>query len=236
MTAMLASVADVHEVRIAVEEGVDVIDLKDPRAGILGALTLDAIRRITRTLAGTRAVSATVGDLPMEPQSVRQAVDAVAACGVDYVKLGLPAAGDWRGCIRECARSAHRQTKLVGVLFADQAPALEALSALAENRFWGAMLDTADKDAGSLRAHWGDAQLASFVRHCRQLGLRCGLAGSLRVDDIEPLLALAPDYLGFRGALCTHHRRISELNREHVRAVRRRIPVRTEHSETALLG
>ena len=33
-------------------------------------------------------------------------------------------------------------------------------------------------------------------------GLLTGLAGSLEAADVPRLLLLAPDYLGFRGALC----------------------------------
>jgi (5-formylfuran-3-yl)methyl phosphate synthase len=46
-----------------------------------------------------------------------------------------------------------------------------------------------------------------------------GLAGSLRLADVAPLLALAPDYLGFRGALCEAGR-TSVIDPERVRAVR----------------
>ena len=41
MTRMLASVATLQEARLAAECGVDIIDLKNPAAGALGALPLD---------------------------------------------------------------------------------------------------------------------------------------------------------------------------------------------------
>jgi uncharacterized protein (UPF0264 family) len=43
----------------------------------------------------------------------------------------------------------------------------------------------------------------SFVATARLNGLLTGLAGSLGLADIPPLAALGPDYLGFRGALCS---------------------------------
>ncbi len=227
MTAMLASVASLAEAQIAFEEGVDLIDLKNPRAGVLGALQAAEIRRIAAAFAGIRPTSATIGDVPMDPDAVRDATAAVAACGVDYVKIGLPTAGDRRACLRSCA-SIARQTKLVGVLFADQTMDWDILSVLADHGFWGAMLDTAAKEAGSLRTFWDQEQLAAFVGRCRQSGLYCGLAGSLRIEDIGPLLALTPDYLGFRGALCPAGRRSDGLHRAAVRAVRQRIPGHTD--------
>ena len=82
------------------------------------------------------------------------------------------------------------------------------------------MLDTANKNAGSLR-DWTDPDwLAEFVRQARAAGLLVGLAGSLREDDVRPLAALAPDYLGFRGALCTQTDREECLDPDRVRAIR----------------
>ena len=51
-----------------------------------------------------------------------------------------------------------------------------------------------------------------------------GLAGSLRMDDINPLLALKPDYLGFRGALCHELQRVAMIDALAVRRIRSMIP------------
>jgi uncharacterized protein (UPF0264 family) len=88
----------------------------------------------------------------------------------------------------------------------------------------GVMLDTADKQGGSLRDCCSDSQLAGFVKKGKELGLVTGLAGSLRNEDIEPLLHLAPDYLGFRGALCSGRSRHQAIDLLAVRAIRQRIP------------
>ena len=81
------------------------------------------------------------------------------------------------------------------------------------------MLDTAGKQNGGLRTHLSDAGLARFVTLARMNGLLCGLAGSLGLDDIAPLAALEPDYLGFRGALCAGDR-AGRLDPKAFRAVR----------------
>ena len=39
-----------------------------------------------------------------------------------------------------------------------------------------------------------------------------GVAGSLRPEHVAPLLALRPDVIGFRGALCHGGRRDAELD------------------------
>jgi len=104
-----------------------------------------------------------------------------------------------------------RGVRLVAVLFADQPVELTWLAALADIGFAGAMLDTADKGKGSLTRLRDTAFLGSFVDTARWHHLLCGLAGSLQIDDVAPLAALGPDYLGFRGALCGG-RRTDELD------------------------
>ena len=64
----LASVRDRHEARLAAALGADVIDLKEPRHGALGAVARDEQRAILAALGEQRpVVSATVGDLPRRP-------------------------------------------------------------------------------------------------------------------------------------------------------------------------
>lgn len=64
--------------------------------------------------------------------------------------------------------------------------------------------------------------MSAFVAAVRRQGLLSGLAGSLRSEDLDPLLALDPDYLGFRGALCGGNR-TGAIQPEAVRALVARI-------------
>ena len=59
MTAFLASVMSAEEAGLALEGGADVIDLKDPTSGALGALPVAVIRAAVDRIAGRRPVSAT---------------------------------------------------------------------------------------------------------------------------------------------------------------------------------
>jgi uncharacterized protein (UPF0264 family) len=202
-TGMLASVMTTDEARIAVDAGADIIDLKNPRQGALGALDSETIRAVVKTVAGRVPVSATVGDLTdMVAERVGRAVDAVADCGVDYVKVGFFPGQGCAGCLRALSGHASRGIHLVAVLFGDLGHRGIPLSDFATAGFAGVMLDTAGKHAGSIRRQLSDAELAEFVAEARGHGLLTGLAGSLTQADIAPLLELRPDYLGFRGALC----------------------------------
>ena len=90
MTMMLASVRSLDEALIALEGGADLIDLKEPSRGALGALDHAAVRICVQAINGRRPVSATIGDLPsMDPQLMTDAVERMAATGVDFIKIGF---------------------------------------------------------------------------------------------------------------------------------------------------
>lgn len=202
MIRMLASVTDPEEADLAVEAGADLIDLKNPREGALGALPADLIRACLATVSGRRPVSATIGDLPMDPDVTAMAVSRTAATGVDIVKMGIIAGGAPAACI-EAAALARGAAALVGVILADLTPPTpDLVHAMADAGFIGVMLDTGLKDGRSLRDHLSTDALADFIGQARHAGLSAGLAGSLRLADIPPLAALGPSILGFRGALC----------------------------------
>lgn len=232
MTGFLASVTSAAEAEIVLAAGADIIDLKDPHSGALGALPAPVIREAVRSVAGRRTVSATAGDLPMHPHLVADAVERIAELGVDIVKVGMFAGGDPLTCIAALAKQAARGTRIVAVLFADRAPDFVVIDRLHQAGFAGAMLDTADKGAGGLRRHLGDAILGDFVERASRRGMLSGLAGSLGLADIAPLARHAPDYLGFRGALCKDGR-TSMLDPDRVRAVRTAIDQAGDHQPSA---
>jgi dihydroneopterin aldolase len=218
----------VAEARLVVEHGADIVDLKDPARGALGALEINIVRDIVAALAGKVMVSATVGDLlAMQPEEVKAAVRRTAQTGVDIVKVGFFSASSAAACISALAEETREGIKLVAVLFADQQPQRAWLSRFAEQGWYGVMLDTAGKNGLSLRNHLGDEELCDFVSAARRLGLAVGLAGSLREGDIPHLLRFHPDYLGFRGALCGGNTRTGNIDPTAVIRIRAGIPLRS---------
>lgn len=224
MTMMLASVRSLDETLIALEGGADLIDLKEPSRGALGALDHAAVRICVHAISGRRPVSATIGDLPsMDPKTMVESVMRMAATGVDFIKIGFfthPLACE---CAQALSALASR-VRLVAVLFADEPYDLALLNELSRNGFAGAMLDTAHKTGRTLREWRTGTELGDFVTRGRDCGLLTGLAGSLRRDDIPPLLAMGPDYLGFRGALCRNGVRVRILDGHLLAGIRNAIP------------
>ena len=223
MTGMLASVNCLKEAQQVQEAGADIIDLKAPEAGALGALEINEIREIVNRLDADTVISATVGDLPMQPDIIQSAVSETWGAGVDYVKIGLFPGGDWKASIASLKPQTSAGARLIAVFFGDRDPDTKWFPELASAGFSGVMLDTLDKRSGSLRQFFSQDKLGHFISEARHFGFLCGLAGSLRSDDIGSLLELGPDYLGFRGALCLRQNRVGELDPEALRAIREKI-------------
>jgi (5-formylfuran-3-yl)methyl phosphate synthase len=224
MTAMLASVSDVEETEVALAIGADIIDLKDPEGGALGALPAEKVAEIVKRVDGARPISAVLGVFPSLDRDLQAAIRSVAQPGVDFIKVGLLPEVDVAAAAQKLiAHGAGR--RLIAVLFADrEGEPLKRLPMLAQARFAGVMLDTWHKTGGRLLSYIDIVGLQAFVAAAREHGLLVGLAGGLEGPDVPRLLPLRPDVLGFRGALCTGQDRRARADRRAAVAIRRLIP------------
>ena len=222
MTRMLVSVRSVAEALVAAQGGADFIDLKEPNFGALGGLPVETIAAVVAALRQRRIVlpvSATIGDLPMsELAAIVARVRAVAACGVSYVKVGIertpqalavldalaalaaPAAGS-------SGPSGPSSTPIVPVFIADHGLDDAHVAHACALRFAGLMVDTADKTAGSVFDVLRIDALRRFIGRVRDSGALAGMAGALRLAHVPAVRSLAPDFAGFRSAVCAGDRR-----------------------------
>lgn len=215
----LASVVSAAEASAALAAGAEIIDCKNPSAGALGALPLEAVRLIVETVAGLVPVSATVGDLPADPRQLCAAAAAMAATGVDLVKVGFFDGGEPESAIAALGRTDLGRARLVGLLLADRHPDFELVPAMGAAGFAGVMLDTATKDGRALPDVMSRDDIIRFMATARSCGLFVGLAGALRAEHIRTLGGLTPDLMGFRGALCSGQLREGPLEEDAVRAI-----------------
>lgn len=211
MTGMLASVKNLTEARLVLQGNVDIIDLKQPEFGALGALPVESVSEIVNEINGRCLVSATVGDLPMDAEIIFNAVLEMAKTGVNFIKIGFFPASNWQEIIQKLANITEN-TRLIAVLFADTQPDFSIISELKKANFAGVMLDTMNKQKGSLVSVMSIEKTGEFAKLAKKNDLICGLAGSLREENIQPLLTLDADYLGFRGALCVKNNRVDILD------------------------
>jgi (5-formylfuran-3-yl)methyl phosphate synthase len=202
---LLISVRSAPEALLAAAGGADFIDLKEPRHGALGGLPLATIRDCVAVLRDRAVpISATIGDMPMQAyHDIATRVHAVADCGVDFVKVGIEndaAARDVLAMLADCGRP------VVPVFIADRGLDAALVSYAASLGVAGLMVDTADKGAGSLFDCMPMTALQRFIDNARAASLMCGLAGALRIEHLSQLAALAPDFAGFRTAVCNGDR------------------------------
>ena len=237
VSGMLASVCSVTEAQIALHAYADIIDCKNPRQGVLGALPAETISNIVDTIGGARPTSATTGDDLRSPKALLDAIKLTTDCGVDYVKFGLFDADVTNDHIKAIETAAPYQD-LIAVCFVDRYDPTNLLERLAGSGIRGVMIDTADKAAPSLTELWPTDHMAGFVQQAHELDLLCGLAGRLRLADIPTLLPLQANYLGFRSALCRGARH-QQLNHAATMRVREAIPFKphttiVEHPQAPL--
>jgi len=224
---LLVSVRSVREALSAAQAGAHFIDLKEPASGALGALPTRRIARIVQALRASHPgapISATIGDVPVDSQAeILRRVAAVAACGVDYVKVGIAAGAGTEAGTDLLERLARCGTAIVPVFIADDGIDDRLVGAALRARVFPAlMLDTVDKRGGSLLQRLPRDAIATFVDHVRSHGCLAGLAGALRAADVAALIALAPDFSGFRSAVCAGDR-AGNLDAERVRDLARRL-------------
>lgn len=227
---LLVSVIDVEEVQAARAGGAEIIDIKNPAEGALGAAEPRVILAIRGALPKGVSLSATLGDAPHLPGTVALAGRGAALCGADYVKVGLRGsrtAAEALTLLRtlgEAVREARPDSRVVACAYADarevgafppeDLPPVAAAAGIA-----GCMIDTLIKDGRGLFDHLPVEAVAAFVAAARGRGLLTALAGSLGLRDLPQVAACGPDIVGFRGAACIGGRG-GRLVPERVRAIR----------------
>ncbi|OIR04538.1 hypothetical protein GALL_134740 [mine drainage metagenome] len=220
MTQLLISVTSIEEAQIALENGADIIDLKDPAAGALGALPLSKIQAVVDYVNGIKLVSATIGDLPMQPDLILQQVIALVNAKVDIVKIGFFETDDYQPCLDVLLSLTQKGIKLIAVLFAEHTYSTSLIDDIKNAGFIGVMLDTAKKNGSTLLDYYSEAQRMSFSQRILALGLSYGLAGSLRLEHVATVQKMHPTYIGFRGGVCAENRRQLSLNGAKIKEIR----------------
>jgi (5-formylfuran-3-yl)methyl phosphate synthase len=160
-----------------------------------------------------RAPGAALGDAPHLPGTKALAAAGAAACGADYLKIGLfvsarpEQALELLAAVRRAVADVNPEARLVAVAYADAsrvgALAPDALPPVAhEAGCHGVMLDTVVKDGASTFTAMGESQVAAFFGAARALGLLTALAGALHPADLERARRLGADIAGVRGSAC----------------------------------
>ena len=211
MTQLLISVKNVAEALMALDAGADIIDLKDPNIGALGALDEEVSVQIVQAINRRATISATIGEQHATLNALIASIEARAKLGVDIVKIATSQFFDEPEFLLEIVQLTNKGIKIVAVLFADEPIELNLLKKCQQIGCFGAMLDTNDKQQNLLQVQT-QSDLQTFTQKCNQYQLQSGFAGSLRPQDIANLLKFNPTFIGFRGGVCENNVRKSSLS------------------------
>jgi uncharacterized protein (UPF0264 family) len=226
---LLISPKNEAEALEAIAGGADIIDVKNPKEGPLGANFPWVIKRVKQVAPASIEVSCTLGEMPNLPGSMALAAFGAATTGVNYVKAGLyglktpEEAICLMQSIAKAAKDGNPSIKVVVSGYADAARAKTVdpllVPKIAHDAHANiAMLDTAIKDGKSLFSFLTKPKLQRFVDEAHDYGLKAALAGSLQKEDLPVIYALGADVAGVRGAACTLSDRLNgQITKQKVR-------------------
>ena len=225
---LLVSVTDAEEARLAVAGGVDVVDVKNPAEGSLGAPAPAVIAAVRAVVPPGRPLSVAIGDMPHLPGTAALAAAGAAGCGADYVKVGLwgSATEDEAVAVLSAVReAAGGGAAVIAAAYADaeRAPGLPPGSLVAAARragVAGCLLDTAVKDGRGLFEWLDPKTLSALVADAHAAGLEVALAGALRAEDLPAVRATGADIAGVRSAACRDGRRTAPLDPDRIARLR----------------
>jgi uncharacterized protein (UPF0264 family) len=218
---LLVSVISALEARRALAGGADIIDVKDPGQGALGAPSPRVLSEVVREVGAAVPVSVALGDLPNLPHTAALAARGAALSGADYVKVGLRGVRELEGAIalmRAVADAVEPKTVVIAAAYADA----EALDPPALAPRWlpelvdragvaGALVDTFVKDGRGLYGWLSDFELSDLITRTHRVGASFAVAGQLTLDQLRRAPA---DVVGVRSAVCRGGDRAAELDAE----------------------
>ena len=187
---LLVSPSSIDEARRSV--AADIIDVKKPSEGSLGANFPWVIREIKTLLA--KPLSAAIGDFDYKPGGASLAAYGAACAGADYVKIGL--AFDGGDKARDVITAVVRAVKdefprkyVVIAAYSDyqrmhSISPFEMAPIAAECGADFAMVDTGIKDRQSTFAFMNEETLRVFTDNNEKLGLGTALAGAFKFEDL----------------------------------------------------
>lgn len=226
---LLVSPQNAQEAAEAIAGGAEIIDVKNPSEGPLGANFPWVIKQIRQLTPKNLQVSCTIGEAPSIPASIALAAYGAASLGVDYVKVGLYGTKTLQNAVTllhnvsRAVKDCNPKIKVVAAGYADfqRAQSIDPLlvpQAAAEAKVEVAMLDTAVKDGKRLFDFLTNEQLSKFVGLAHKKGLEAALAGSLLKQDLPAIYDFGADIAGVRGAACSNSNRVTgHITKEKVR-------------------
>lgn len=227
-----------EEAIIALRNGVEILDVKEPSEGALGRADVETLRAIVESVAtwnGAADAGVMVTAAWGELREFRSIVIPAIVPGVAAIKVGF--AGEKRAVnlanrFQHFAARYRSSVDVVPVAYADdevaEAPTVMEIVELAiESRAPMVLIDTFGKGNGGLWDRLDRAQWRRIRETCREAGIGIALAGSLTAERLGYEDA-PPDVVGIRGAACVKGMRTKAISGERIEEFKRML---AEYSE-----
>jgi uncharacterized protein (UPF0264 family) len=222
---LLVSVVSAEEARRALAGGADIVDVKDPNEGALGAPSPRVLSDVVGAVGTAAPVSVALGDLPALPHTAALAARGATVCGARFVKVGLRGVRELDGAVAMVSAVADAVgpgTSVIAAAYADaralDPPALAPAwlpVLVARTGIAGALVDTFVKDGRGLYRWLSEPELVDLAAGTRATGGSFAVAGQLRLGE---LCRVNADVVGVRSAVCRGGDRAAELDSELVAA------------------
>lgn len=185
----------------------DVVDVKDPSKGALGAPDPRTVADV-RAVAPDIKVSAALGEAEGLGRGAAALAVEMAEAGADIVKISVAREKPKRALsmLLDVRKALPYGASLVAVTYADSPKGLFVkpfdLPFLASaSGADGVMIDTMVKDGFCLLDHVTEYDLTRIVSGAREFGLFTALGGSLGAGSVPAIARTGADYAGFRSAI-----------------------------------
>jgi uncharacterized protein (UPF0264 family) len=211
MTKLLVSVRDHHEALAAMSAGADIIDVKEPTRGSLGAADGETVRNVIDQINNQLPVSMACGELSQLDKTDLGNWN----MPVRYAKIGMSEYRNrtsWLADWSTWCQSLSLGTQPIAVAYADAALAnsrspLEIISLAAQVGCVGVLIDTfSKKKSRSLLDYCSAAEVITIIQMAHENSLFVAVAGSLDRKSIPKVLDWGPDIIAVRGAACDKNR------------------------------
>jgi len=218
---LLVSPKDVEEAKAVIRGNADIVDVKNPKEGSLGAnfpWVIKSIKELVEKEKGDgMKISAAIGNFDYKPGTASLAALGAAESGAEYIKVGLfgiktrQEAIDLLTGVVKAVKDFAPTKKVVSAFYSDykrinSVSPFEIAAIGEEVDIDVAMVDTGIKDGRTTLEFLSEEELKTFVSDSKALGLETALAGSLKFEDIPAIKEIEPDILGVRGMVCGGNR------------------------------
>ncbi len=219
-TNFLVSFQNLQETTNEIIERIDILDLKNPSLGSIGAWKISNIKKAISLYKSKVKISATLGDIFCNQEFIKN-IEKFDCLNLDFIKFGL-LSKSLDNLFQKIDIISLRKfkTDLVCVVFVDKKGHLELVSnnleLLNTNGIDFLLLDTFKKNECNLLSYCNFTVLKNFIFECKRYGIHVGLAGRLNENHLPSLIPFQPNVIGFRSAVCSSNKRDSLIDRDKV--------------------